>query len=103
MIGTFLMLSFQPTYSEVVEIFTTKYFESQMSKNNYKNHEREVHQKLLIALTQMKYLIYDPGTADFIVSRRIQLEKGHLHFDLVLGFLMSHAMVNLPEMDTDVN
>lgn len=36
MIGTFLMLSFQPTHTEVVDIFTTKYFESQMSKNNFK-------------------------------------------------------------------
>lgn len=87
MIGTFLMLSFQPTHIQIGEISTTKCFESQKSKLVQKtitqNHARKVHQKLLITMTQMKPLTHDPGTADFIVSRRIQLGKGHLHLVLV--------------------
>ena len=104
MIDTFLMLSFQPTPIQIGETFTTKYFESQKSKLVQKtitqNHERKVHQKLLITMTQMKPLTHDPRIADFIVSRRIQLGKGHLHLDLVLHFLKAYAMGNLPEIDT---
>lgn len=46
------------------------------------NHEGKVHQKLLITMLQMKHLTSDPKPANFIISRRIEQMKGHLHLDL---------------------
>lgn len=90
MLRAFLMLCFQPTHIQMGEIFTTKCFESQKSKLVQKTitkpHERQVHQKLLITMTQMKSLTHDSRTEDFIASRRIQPGKGHLYLDLVLDF-----------------
>lgn len=49
-------------------------------------HERNVHQKLLITMSQIKPLTNDPRTAGSIVSRRIELMKGYLHLDLFWDF-----------------
>lgn len=59
--------------------------------------------KLLITMTQMKALTQDLRRADFIISRRTEVGKGHLHFDQFLDFLKAYAMDNLPEIDTDLN
>lgn len=85
------MLSFQPTCVQIGKIFITKCFEFQKSKlvpkkKIIQKHEGKVHQKLLITISQMKHLTSDPKPADFIVSRRIELMKGHLHLDLFWDF-----------------
>lgn len=54
-------------------------------------------------MTQMKALTQDLRRADFIISRRTEVGKGHLHFDQFLDFLKAYAMDNLPEIDTDLN